>query len=617
MHLHPNAPHQEGRPHRGRPSAGLLLAHLLLLALAIAATPETAHGGENIIQKTQSIEMESHIAPTQRWTQRLNGLCGQRCRNGPRSMYSTSFEDTLLVSWASIMEEDVTIDGVHREASTWQHQGNVSTFKVSEEGDFSKVGEVTLPQCESVAGMTASADGSIIALLCRGWPMPEDPSQGLLNLPGAIDLLATRRNPPTGPCPNPEWEGTCYPMGMYSEIDSPMYIFEYLGGEITDTPDHIVKVIHAIGSWNMGHQEISLNAAEDTYFLHMKNTLGPSRTNRHEGLKHFGIQRTPDFAYVNVTDGNACGPGHVLANRMVYNKAADAWAQLCTLDLCELRHQYENGACRSVSWYTVPGVTKEPQPPHEGTELFSMDTGFARQWQYSGGGAAILSLGNEGWLALGLGPGTPETTPKPETIGFLPLPLTVPELKERGTTVEVPLFGAAEPTGMVTRYDWNWLKLPDPAPEREQHRRAGFANLAYFSKDLEAGDRLLAGWSPSTEVQGITSEFMVSEVDRQGRLRGEALRLEAAGWGEDNLWTTMPNSGCVVFPFAWTGDAPGGNYPVEPSDIENYPNTMRLTSLCPGTDEPPDLVEPPDPDPDPEPKDGIIWLPWARDGRGP
>jgi hypothetical protein len=598
----------ETRRHAARPRSRLRIAHALVLALALL--PQTAQGEGNILQKTQDIEVDGHIGPTRRFTQRLNGLCGQTCRNGPRSMYSTSFDDTLLVSWASIMEEDVTIGGVHRAANTWQHQGKVTTFKVTEDGEFTKVGDVTLPQCESVAGMTASADGSIIALLCRGWPMPETPSEGLLNLPGAIDLLATRRNPPTGPCPNPDWEGSCYPMGMYSEIDSPMYIFEYLGGEVTETPDHIVKVLHAVGGWNQGHHEISLNAAEDTYFVHLKNTLGPSKTNRHEGLKHFGIRRTPDFAYVNVTDGNACGPGHVLANRMVYNEAADAWTQLCTLDLCQTRHQYENGACRSVSWYTVPGVTKEPQPPHEGTELFSMDS-VGGQFHYSGGGAAILSLGMDGWLALALGPGTPETEPKPETIGLLSLPLTVPELKEQGTEVRVPLYGTDEAFGTVTRYDWDWLDIPDPMPERARHKRAGFANMAYFSKDGEDSERLLVGWSPSTETQGITSEFVVSEVDRQGRLRGEALTLEAAGWGEDNLWVSMPNSGCVVFPFAWIGNAPGGNYPVEPSDLATYPTTLRLTSLCPGSAEQPPLAEPPAP----SPAAATIWLPRVSSGQ--
>ena len=603
MNENPQPPDHMPSHRVARPSAAILIAHALMLAFALA--PQIAHGEGNIVQKTQDVEVNGHIAPTRRFTQRLNGLCGQKCRNGPRSMYSTSFEDTVLVSWSSIMEEDVTIGGVHREANTWQHQGNVTTFQVSGDGEFTKVGDVAFPQCETVTGMTASSDGSAIALLCRGWPMPETPSDGLLVLPGAINLLATRRNPPTGPCPNPEWEGSCYPMGMYSEIDSPMYIFEYLGGEVTETPDSIVKVIHAIGGWNMGHHEISLNAAGDTYFVHLKNTLGPTKTNRHEGLKHFGIRRTPEFGYVNVTDGNACGPGHVLANRMVYNKAADAWSQLCTLDLCANRHEYENQACRSVTWYTVPGVTKEPQPPHEGTELLSLDTGYASQWQYSGGGAAVLSLGADGWLAMAPGPGRPEASPKPETIGFMPLPLTVPELRLLGTEVRVPLHGAEEEFGSVTRYPWNWLSLPDPAPDRAEHTRAGFANLAYFSSDGEDGERLLAGWSPSTEIQGITSEYVVSEVDRQGRLRGEPFTLDAAGWGEDNLWVTMPNSGCVVFPFAWIGDAPGRNYPVEPSDLEAYPRTMRMTSLCPGTDEAPPLAEAPPPTADLS----TIWMP--------
>ena len=361
-------------------------------------------------------------------------------------------------------------------------------------------------------------------------------------------------------------------MGMYSEIDSPMYIFEYLGGEVTGTPDSIVKVIHAIGGWNMGHHEISLNAAEDAYFLHLKNTLGPSRTNRHEGLKHFGIRRTPDFAYVNVTDGNACGPGHVLANRMVYNEAADAWSQLCTLDLCAPRHQYENGACRSVSWYTVPGVTKEPQAPHEGTELLSMDTGFDKQWKYSGGGAAILSLGLDGWLALALGPGTPETEPKPETIGFLPLPLTVPELKEQGTEVRVPLYGADEDFGTVTRYALGLARSCPIRPLNEPRTSAPasptWPTSAPMGKTANVCSRV---WSPSTETAGHHQRIRRLRGGSPGPLARRGHHAQSGRLGRGQPLGDHAQLGLRRVSFAWTGSAPGATTRPNPATSATTP----------------------------------------------
>ncbi|MCU0664832.1 MAG: hypothetical protein MUC50_21225 [Myxococcota bacterium] len=121
--------------------------------------------------------------------------------------------------------------------------------------------------------------------------------------PGAINLLDTRRTPDC----TEDWEGRCYPIGHFSGIDSPLYIFEYTGGAVTGTPNRMALINHAIGGWNMGHHELMLNQAEDTYFVHLKVTAGPSEDNRHEGLVHFAIRRTGNFEYVNVTDGWSCG----------------------------------------------------------------------------------------------------------------------------------------------------------------------------------------------------------------------------------------------------------------------------------------------------------------------
>ncbi len=554
-------------------------------AAALVAFAGSAQGEANIVQNTQSFEMPAHLGPTLRWTQRINGLCGQKCQNGPRQMYSASFEDTLLVAWMAVDEGD-----------PWKQYGNVSTFRVSEDGQFEKVGDVSFDgKCDAVYGMATNKDGSIISILCEGAPASE-------LLPGAVDLLETVRTPDC----NEDWEGRCYPIGHYAKTDSPLYLFEYTGGQVTDAPDKIVRINHAIGGWRYGHHELLLNEAEDTYFVHLKVTAGPSADNRHEGLTHFAIARTPEYKYVKVTDGWGCGPGHVPANRMAYNRANDMWAELCTLDWCESPKQYQNWKCEGITWFTVPGVTQDPQKcKYEGTQLLGLDHP-AKSWELSGGGAAILSLGDDGWLALAAGPGYPAADPKPETIGFMRLPLTVPELLPRGITEEIPIYveqnGSKVTYEEFTRFEWSWLALPEPDPSRAEHKRAGLANMAYFSTQGEDSERLLVGWSPSIEFQGITSEYVVSEVDRQGRLRGEPMTLKSAGWGEDNLWATMPSSGCVVFPFAWTGDGPGSNYPYEndESEASDYPTALHMTSLCPGTEEQPPLDDTTDAPPDEE-----------------
>ena len=106
--------------------------------------------------------------------------------------------------------------------------------------------------------------------------------------------------------------------------------------------------------------------------------------------------------------------------------------------------------------------------------------------------------------------------------------------------------------------------------------------MAYFDTAGEDSERLLVGWSPTTGDRGRTGEYLVSEMDREGNLVGAPLRLQNAGWGEDNLWQTMPNSGCVVFPFAHVGDAPGQAYPNHGTEaISSYPNVLHMTAVCP------------------------------------
>jgi hypothetical protein len=348
-----------------------------------------------------------------------------------------------------------------------------------------------------------------------------------------------------------------------------------------------------------------LNATEDTYFAHLKVTAGPSESNRHEGMTRVAIRRTPDFAYVPMGDEWACGGGHVTTNRMAYNRDHDRWAQVCQLDACPVPSQYQNGRCDSISLSTVSsaGQTSPPESlSFDGTEtllelqVLEKGSGGRNEWEKTGGVTSLLSLGADGWLALAAGPGYPGAEDKPDTIGSIRLPAALGDVSALALTATVPVYEGGEQTGEqeVTRYQWNWLYLPEP--EGSNERRVGMANMAYFSTDGDSSQRLLAGWSPSIAFQGITDEYLVSEIDRDGNLRGQPFRLTGAGWGEDNRWETMPDSGCVVFPLAWVGDAPGNNYPIEQEDraASDYPTTLRLTSLCPvGTEQPPLTATPP------------------------
>lgn len=558
--------------------------------LNVAGTTTAQANNDTIAQTTQSFELPGFIAPTQRWTQRTNGLCGQSCRNGPRHMYSAAFEDTLLVSWMAVDPNDA-----------WRQYGNVATFQVSPAGEFTLARNLSLDgMCEATYGISSNADGSIIAVLCRGIEGQTEP------LPGAINLLDGRR---TENCTE-DWQGRCYPIGNFSGHDSALYILEYTGGAITAKPDRIVYINHAVGGWRYGHHELMLNAAEDTYFVHLKVTAGPTAENRHEGMTRVAVRRTPDFTYVPINDAWGCGAGHVLTNRMAYNRDSDSWSQVCHLDTCPLGSQFPNGRCDSMSFSTVSGDNGSASDSlrYEGaaylleTEVLEKGAGGANRWTMTGGVTSLLSLGADGWLALAAGPGLPGASSKPETIGSIRLPVTMEGVLAQAVVEPVPHYESGVQVGEqdTDRYQWNWLYLPESQTDADP--RVGMANMAYFGTNSEDSERLLVGWSPTIATQGLTGEYVVSELDRQGRLRGEAMRLNGAGWGEDNRWETMPNSGCVVFPFTWKGDSPGGDYPIESNDrvASDFPKTLHMTSVCPKGSIAPDLAPTPPAVPDRE-----------------
>ncbi|MBT8491716.1 MAG: hypothetical protein KJO07_01540, partial [Deltaproteobacteria bacterium] len=103
---------------------------------------EVEVASSNIAQLTQAFELPGFIAPTQRWTMRTNGLCGQQCRNGPRHMYSAAFGNTLLVSWMAVDPDD-----------PWRQYGNVATFLRGNDGKFTLQKNVAFDGlCEATYG---------------------------------------------------------------------------------------------------------------------------------------------------------------------------------------------------------------------------------------------------------------------------------------------------------------------------------------------------------------------------------------------------------------------------------------------------------------------------------
>jgi len=108
---------------------------------------------------------------------------------------------------------------------------------------------------------------------------------------------------------------------------------------------------------------------------------------------------------------------------------------------------------------------------------------------------------------------------------------------------------------------------------------AGFANLAHIGSGGEDGDRFLIGWADNIQFQGRSSQYYMVEVDTDGKMYGGTHALNGTGWGEEDVWASM-ESGCIAWPFAWSGDAPGEPYGNPNSEVD-MSQTMRITVVCP------------------------------------
>eukprot|EP00808_Paulinella_micropora_P027304 g3957.t1 len=352
----------------------------------------------------------------------------------------------------------------------------------------------------------------------------------------------------------------CYPIGWMNDQSCgerrnyKMFLYEWTSGAVTQTPNKVVFINGATGGWNYGHWEISLNKDNSLYYVDLKVTA-----NSHEGETHFGIKRA-DYTYVGgMTDGWACGPGHIEANRVAYNTAADTWSVVCGLDYCKTPPA--EGGCNSMYWRTVPEEKGGSSP--KAIELVTYIP-KGNTYNRNGNPMTSISMGEKGWMATAIGGSPISDDLASHRIGVVRLPVNVSQYNLNP--------GA---------YPFKWLNTPPPT-DNSSAPRVGMANLMHFGVGGENSGRILLGWSPSMKTQGITSEYVVAEVNENGAILGNPSVLNKTGWGEDNVWGYLPGSGCVVFAFAWMGNGgPGNNYGVIGKEMAEYSSVMRLTALCP------------------------------------
>ncbi len=330
------------------------------------------------------------------------------------------------------------------------------------------------------------------------------------------------------------------------------------------------------GGWNYGHWDLSLSNDLSRYFVEEKGTGGG-----HETELYYTVDRT-SYELAN-RDGN-CGGGHTLSNRITKNTYADSWSTLCQIDTDLLMRWRPFPIQNYVSTVDSAelGIAKEDKvntvtlgkftPPGS----ISSNAGFV---------ANMISLGSRGWLATAVGPldlfeGTTTDEERNlrrpyQQIGFRRMPLTIESFVKN-----------------VSDYSWHWLDLDQVcAPTKGGDPHVGMVQLHNWGPGGEDSGRILLGYSPATVHPGRTNEYHVVQVDENGTFLHDPMVLERGGWGWDSLGTTLPESGCVVFPHSWLSDdsttGPNDQYPRDDKDVTERSMYLKLTAVCPSGTLPP------------------------------
>lgn len=473
------------------------------------------------LYKVYSFKLDDPVAPFVAYTAKLSGF---RVQAQPFRMSTAVCKKNVYVGWTAVVG--------------WQGakpvtEGRLTTLTESTPGAIDHLGTKKLSWCTEAGGLAVSMDCGVLGMLCRSKQSPG--TRGATHDP--LSAAYTKYSKP---------------LGMYNDLperNDHMYLAEY-------APMHGLKqlnMVHvnaAIGGWEYGHWEVSMSKDTLQYFIGLKVTAG-----HHEGETSFALSR--DTWKLVEAPRWGCGPGHIMANRVTYNAELGLWAEFCRADgthSCADPHSAlptECGVGEGTFFSTYPGSSELAQL--KGT--YDREEGGSKG---NGGPGVLISLGEKGWLGVGLGPAGPGL---PVTVGLVKLPAKGEE------------YSRAE-------YPWMWLDLQGTDEDQEvEGSGIGYVNLQRIGDDDE--DRFLLGYATGVRDGVVSGDYFTQEVTSSGCLLG-APQKALGGWGEDTVWTRLP-SGCVATPYAWAKGAKLGtdHYAGGAYKRSDESDTMRVAVFCP------------------------------------
>lgn len=349
------------------------------------------------------------------------------------------------------------------------------------------------PECVWMHGIAVSEDCGTVAALCRRHYGDDDYT---------MDSLATHNA-----------------QGWMTQPDCAaheMWLYEWENGDITTEPQKYV--VHRGVSTNWDHANNSLVMGDDnTYGIAIKARNGDA-TLCHEADAFLVMDRT-DHSFTNRGWSWACGAGHTRFNKLSYNPASGKYGMMCGTDF--------NTAMlprMGALWFRL-----EDQNRNERNEFMNI---WLKALNTKGGVGFPQPLADGGFLGLIVG------------VDGEVVPLTTEEEVplEPPTAIGMARFNASGET--VGEIKWivqdsdHYLSYPQLTPLGDDRYLMGWGVMY----DVSAQD------SMSDNHFRVPMEYWVQEIDIDGKAVTEPLRVEGAGWGEQDRMVPL-GAGTVAWAY--------------------------------------------------------------------
>ncbi|MEM8606746.1 MAG: hypothetical protein AAGF92_06555 [Myxococcota bacterium] len=362
-----------------------------------------------------------------------------------------------------------------------------------------------MAECEDASGIAAAPDCSQLGVLCHrayGSSSNEAPDADLIT-PYADGAQGERG-----------WVLRSDNQAN-EDTNTEMWLYEYDGANLSATPAKFLvhKAIRATNTARpQGQFYLVRSSAGDEYAMGVRSSMFTEGGARHVADAFLVIQRgsTPDDWQIDPSRGYpwACGRGHTTANHPGYNAYSDQFAIACRTDI-------------GANAYFRNDTAGDGEPFH--------------QHSFNGQGGNVIGGGPTTFVGLPDG-------------GFL-LALIGNPMDE----VNQDAWTEGPPTRVgLARFDSNGAPVGDiDWVVASSEHFLGHAQIA----EIEEG-RYLLGWSEQWQIgDGLDDTNMwtirrrhsfqsawayyVTEIDGDGNALTQPRRIEGAGWGDFDEWTSF------------------------------------------------------------------------------